>query len=380
MTMDERIVSDILFGDQSKMGQFRGGGDKVGAALSNFINARNDARNRALRNQEWDRWTKSRNSGSNNNNDNNNQIYGVSGSGYTPAGTAIGADANGIYGINSQADRQGIGADANGVYGVAPATASNNKYTFNESDYIPQASNGYHINDNPRMAEWGSPQDWQIQQARNAMRDVYEGSGWYKYPYNGFGSAIAKAEQPQGAVDRYPQELVGLTGEDLQRAGQAYNQRIGGGNYNFAKAIQNAESAVPPQVAPRVQPTPQYTTNTTPPPSGSSVADFKRYDNEQNYGTQNNNTPSVADFKRNEGGYSNPMVEVQDPSIAYPQVKNKPQVNTSGGIGFTYHHNPNNPSFLDKIIDDGQQFGFRYNRDPNNPSILDRLFYNPNAQ
>ena len=25
------------------------------------------------------------------------------------------------------------------------------------------------------------------------MRDVYEDSGWYKYPYNGFGSAIAKA-------------------------------------------------------------------------------------------------------------------------------------------------------------------------------------------
>lgn len=238
------------------MGQFRGGGDKVGAALSNFINARNDARNRALRNQEWDRWTKSRNSGSNN----NNQLGG-SVANYTPSGKVMfGADANGVYGINSQADRQGIGADANGVYGVAPATASNNKYTFNESDYIPQASNGYHINDNPRMAEWGSPQDWQIQQARNAMRDVYEGSGWYKYPYNGFGSAIAKAEQPQREVDRYPQELVGLTGEDLQRAGQAYNQWVDGGRVgNFANAIVNAERAVAPQVAPRVQPTPQYT-------------------------------------------------------------------------------------------------------------------------
>lgn len=271
MTMDERIVSDILFGDQSKMGQFRGGGDKVGAALANFINARNDARNRALRNQEWDRWTKSRNSGSNN----NNQLGG-SVSDYAPSGKVLfGADANGVYGINSQADRQGIGADANGVYGVAPATASNNKYTFNESDYIPSASNSYHINDNPRMAEWGSSQDWQMQQARNAMRDIYEGSGWYKYPYNGFGSAIANAEQPQREVDRYPQELVGLTGEDLQRAGQAYNQRIDGGNYNFAKAIQNAESSVVPQVAPRVQPTPQYT-------------------------PQQNNSPSVGDFKRNE--------------------------------------------------------------------------------
>lgn len=291
MTMDERIVSDILFGDQSKMGQFRGGGDKVGAALANFINARNDARNRALRNQEWDTWTKSRNSGSNN----NNQLGG-SISNYAPSGkTLFGADANGVYGINSQADRQGIGADengiyginsqadqqgiganANGVYGVAPATASNNKYTFNESDYIPSAGNSYHINDNPRMAEWGSSQDWQMQQARNAMRDIYEGSGWYKYPYNGFGSAIAKAEQPQREVDRYPQELVGLTGEDLQRAGQAYNQWVDGGRVgNFANAIVNAERAVAPQVAPRVQPTPQYT-------------------------PQPKNTPSVADFKRNE--------------------------------------------------------------------------------
>ncbi len=38
------------------MGQFRGGGDKVGAALANFINARNDARGRALRNEMFDRF------------------------------------------------------------------------------------------------------------------------------------------------------------------------------------------------------------------------------------------------------------------------------------------------------------------------------------
>ena len=56
MTMDERLVSDILFGDQNKQGQFRGGGDPVGSALANFINARNDARQRALRNEMFDRF------------------------------------------------------------------------------------------------------------------------------------------------------------------------------------------------------------------------------------------------------------------------------------------------------------------------------------
>jgi len=67
-----------------------------------------------LRNQEWDTWTKSRNSGSNN----NNQLGG-SISNYAPSGkTLFGADANGVYGINSQADRQGIGADENGIYGI----------------------------------------------------------------------------------------------------------------------------------------------------------------------------------------------------------------------------------------------------------------------
>jgi len=34
------------------MGKFRGGGDEVGAALANFINAREDARARAIRNEK----------------------------------------------------------------------------------------------------------------------------------------------------------------------------------------------------------------------------------------------------------------------------------------------------------------------------------------
>lgn len=133
-----------------------------------------------------------------------------------------------------------------------------NKYTFNDADYIPSKENGYHINDNPRMAEWGTPQDWQRQQVRNAMRDIYEGTDWYKLPYNGFGSAIARAEQP---VDHYPQELVGLTGEDLQRAGLAYNQNIDNKYNGFRQVIQNAEK---PQYQSSVYnysaQTPQYNT------------------------------------------------------------------------------------------------------------------------
>jgi hypothetical protein len=36
------------------------------------------------------------------------------------------------------------------------------------------------------MAEWGHPEDFQMQKARNAMRDVYEGTDWYQLPYKNY--------------------------------------------------------------------------------------------------------------------------------------------------------------------------------------------------
>lgn len=53
-TLDTQIVRDALF--NPNFGKFRGGGDAVGAALANFINAREDARARALRNIERNKW------------------------------------------------------------------------------------------------------------------------------------------------------------------------------------------------------------------------------------------------------------------------------------------------------------------------------------
>ena len=55
---------------------------------------------------------------------------------------SIGATGDGVYGVNSmppQLNGGGIGVDANGVYGVNGETPQPNKYTFNESDYIPSA-------------------------------------------------------------------------------------------------------------------------------------------------------------------------------------------------------------------------------------------------
>ena len=57
------------------------------------------------------------------------------------------------------------------------------------------------------MAEWGNPQDYKMEQVRNAMRDVYEGTDWYKLPYqnytsqnkpaNSFAQGFANIEQNQ---------------------------------------------------------------------------------------------------------------------------------------------------------------------------------------
>ena len=257
---------------------------------------------------------------------------------------------------------QGGGYFANAIQNAEQSSVPNNKYTFNEEDYIPNEKNGYHINDNPKMAEWGHPEDYQRQQMRNAMRDVYEGTDWYQLPYKNYG---ANTQKP---VDRYPQELVGLSGEELQRAGQAYNQRIDNGyGGNFANAIVNAERAVAPQIAPTVQPSAQP--NNPPPNNSPSVADFKRYDS-----GQGSSANSVADFKRNNSGYSAPMTEVPDPSIQYPTVAsqvNKQQVVPQQSSGYKpitdfYDYNK-------QVRENYYPQGVQYIKDPNNPSFVDKI-------
>lgn len=118
-------------------------------------------------------------------------------SGQTPQG-GIGADANGVYGVPSQPSG-GICVDANGVYGVN-GTPQPNKYTFNESDYIPSAQNGYHLGNYHQTEMYGSPTDFQRQMASNAIGynlGSFEPRGQTWFPkQNGFGQAINNAENP----------------------------------------------------------------------------------------------------------------------------------------------------------------------------------------
>lgn len=247
MTMDERIVSDILFGDQSKMGQFRGGGDKVGAALANFINARNDARNRALRNEMFDRFMQD-NYGQNpnrpnvtqgNGNESLNQFLQYRQQQQPQVGQSEVADA-----WNKMAPRGGYFAQ--GINSVEQPNEG--KYSFNESEYIPNAQNGYHLGDYKQTEMFGNPTDYQRQKAINAMGLNYDDQ--------------FKIQQKE----YFPMNRQGLDDNTMnikdQTIGQNYNQRIdsqynngamGGANgmniprapqNGFRQAIGNAENSV----------------------------------------------------------------------------------------------------------------------------------------
>ena len=80
---------------------------------------------------------------------------------------AIGFDTGGAYSViggqkvynNLAQPSGGIGVDASGVYGVN-GTPQSNKYTFNESDYIPSAENGYHLGNYKQTEMYGDPSDF----------------------------------------------------------------------------------------------------------------------------------------------------------------------------------------------------------------------------
>ena len=164
------------------------------------------------------------------------QKYGNS----NPQQGAIGADANGVYGVNSTPAQPpvGIGADASGMYGVN-GTPQQSKYTFNESDYIPSEGNGYHLGDYKQTEMYGNPTDFQRQMASNAIG------------YN-LGSFEPRQQTwfPKDGNGTNPDNSMNITS---QKIGQNYNGRIDGqvGGLNipqspqqnsFGSAINNAQN------------------------------------------------------------------------------------------------------------------------------------------
>lgn len=88
---------------------------------------------------------------------------GRNGNGSNPPPAGIGADAqSGVYGVgdtNTILNAQPSASVSVGSYAgdVAP---QQNKFTFNESDYVPSAQNGYHLGDYPQTEMYGDPTDY----------------------------------------------------------------------------------------------------------------------------------------------------------------------------------------------------------------------------
>ena len=240
----------------------------------------------------------------------------------------------------------GIGANANGVYGVQP----------NQNGIVAQGRNSVNMQDNPyNVTQMGNMPN--LEGGRFNGRIPQSDGVFFQGSQNvGFPTNVDNVTQMGNLynsnnreVDRYPQELAGLTGEDLQRAGLAYNQRIDNGGSDFGRAIQRAETPVAPQapVYNNIDTAAAEVTNTP----ATSVADFKRYNdtNVNNYSPQ-----GVADFRRYDSGYNTPVTNT-------PQ---RPVQQSSG-----YRPLSLNVSTLGK---DEQSFPlFKYNRDLNNPSVFD---------
>lgn len=89
-----------------------------------------------------------------------------------PTNVGIGVDANGFHGMedmNSILSAKPEVSISAGSYGNGDVTPQANKFSFNESDYIPSAENGYHLGDYPQTEMYGDPADFQRQMASNAI-------------------------------------------------------------------------------------------------------------------------------------------------------------------------------------------------------------------
>jgi len=196
-TLDMKLVKDRLF--NPSLNNFRGGGDAVGAALSNFINARENARARAVRNEELRR---------------RDAQAGMrpNGNGQTPNAVGEGEQAN--WGSIFNMDNNGIDSMPQGYTEGTPIGANGTDYSFpfrqgkEPNDYtfqnaMPTEQNGFHLGDYPQTEMYGDPKDWQRQMVRNAAGLNGE-SRWFNPSVNGDNTMNIK---DQGIGQNYNQRI-----------------------------------------------------------------------------------------------------------------------------------------------------------------------------
>lgn len=254
----------------------------------------------------------------------------------------------------------GIGANANGVYGVQP----------NQNGIVAQGRNSVNMQDNPyNVTQMGNMPN--LEGGRFNGRIPQSDGVFFQGSQNvGFPTNVDNVTQMGNLynsnnreVDRYPQELAGLTGEDLQRAGLAYNQRVDSG---FGRAIQNADVPVR-----------QSTVYNT--PSSQGVQRYIPQEQVRSTPIMEVPDPSIEYPYAQQNGV-NPMIEVPDPSVQYPMVANQvsqQQVAPQQSSGYEpitdfYDHNKKiRDEISEKYFPEG--IGVKYNADPNNPSVLDKL-------
>lgn len=158
-----KLVKDRLF--NPSLNNFRGGGDAVGAALSNFINARENARARAVRNEELRR---------------RDAQAGMrpNGNGQTP--NAVGEGEQASWGSIFNMDNNGIDSMPQGYTEGTPIGANSTDYSFpfrqgkEPNDYtfqnaMPTEQNGFHLGSYPQTEMYGDPKDFQRQMVRNEL-------------------------------------------------------------------------------------------------------------------------------------------------------------------------------------------------------------------
>lgn len=215
------------------MGKFRGGGDEVGAALANFINAREDARARANRNEmlrQMDREEATRLQ-------NANGGYNVEGAGgqtnwgniFNPSNQT---SADAAYAEQAPTNVMYSGRTGNGNIDYSfPARQGKepNDYTFQNA--MPTEQNGFHLGDYPQTEMYGDPKDWQRQMVRNAA-GLNGDSKWFNPSVNSDNTMNIK---DQGIGQNYNQRI------NSQIDG-FYPQSPNSNVNSFGKVFQNAEN------------------------------------------------------------------------------------------------------------------------------------------
>lgn len=139
---------------------------------------------------------------------------------------------------------------------VAPQS---NKFTFNESDYVPSAQNGYHLGDYPQTEMYGDPTDYQRQMAANAIgynlgsleprQQTWFSKTQQNTPQDSFGKAFQAAENPtttqsSNFISGNQAKQFGSLMQTARNNGGQFNQQ----DWNTLKSFQNPVSDVAPTV------------------------------------------------------------------------------------------------------------------------------------